>query len=85
MSYDRALGPAGSKTGVSYPDDVPETYAEVDDLTRYVGFGPAAAIETGIQRFMTGMASTTGCEGTQCSSVDRCSIKGIAFARCYER
>lgn len=33
------------------PGDVPATYANVDDLTRAVGFKPATSIETGIKRF----------------------------------
>ncbi|GGJ24923.1 NAD-dependent epimerase [Deinococcus roseus] len=32
--------------------DVPATYADVDDLTRDVGFKPATPIETGIQNFV---------------------------------
>ena len=32
--------------------DVPATYADVDDLTREVGFKPATSIETGIRRFV---------------------------------
>ncbi|MDT3687751.1 MAG: NAD-dependent epimerase [Pseudorhodoplanes sp.] len=33
------------------PGDVPETYADVDDLMRDVGFRPATSIEDGIRRF----------------------------------
>lgn len=32
--------------------DVPETFADVDDLTRDVGFRPSTPIETGVQRFV---------------------------------
>ena len=32
--------------------DVPETYADVEDLTRAVGFQPATSIEDGIRRFV---------------------------------
>lgn len=32
--------------------DVPETYADVDDLMRDVGFKPATSIETGIEQFV---------------------------------
>lgn len=32
--------------------DVPATYADVDDLTKDVGFKPATSIETGISRFV---------------------------------
>lgn len=34
------------------PGDVPATYADIDDLTRDVGFHPATPIETGIARFV---------------------------------
>ena len=34
------------------PGDVPETYADVSDLERAVGFRPATAIDEGIQRFV---------------------------------
>ena len=34
------------------PGDVPATFADVEDLTRDVGFRPATPIETGIQRFV---------------------------------
>jgi UDP-glucuronate 4-epimerase len=32
--------------------DVPETYADVDDLVRDVGFKPATTIEDGIGKFV---------------------------------
>jgi UDP-glucuronate 4-epimerase len=34
------------------PGDVPETYANVDDLTEVVGFKPNTPIEVGIERFV---------------------------------
>lgn len=34
------------------PGDVPATYADVDDLTRDVGFRPSTSIEFGIKRFV---------------------------------
>jgi UDP-glucuronate 4-epimerase len=34
------------------PGDVPETYADVEDLARDVGFTPATPIEDGIERFV---------------------------------
>jgi UDP-glucuronate 4-epimerase len=34
------------------PGDVPETYADIDDLMRDVGFRPATPIETGVERFV---------------------------------
>ena len=33
------------------PGDVPETYADVDDLMRDVGFRPSTPIEEGVRRF----------------------------------
>jgi len=34
------------------PGDVPETFADIDDLARAIGFRPATAIEEGIARFI---------------------------------
>jgi UDP-glucuronate 4-epimerase len=34
------------------PGDVPGTYADVDDLTRDVGFSPSTPIEVGLERFV---------------------------------
>ncbi|MDH3768506.1 MAG: NAD-dependent epimerase/dehydratase family protein, partial [Gammaproteobacteria bacterium] len=34
------------------PGDVPDTYADVDDLARDVGYRPSTPIETGIARFV---------------------------------
>jgi len=34
------------------PGDVPETYADVDDLINDVGFRPSTALEEGIQKFV---------------------------------
>jgi UDP-glucuronate 4-epimerase len=34
------------------PGDVPETYADIDDLIRDVGFRPSTPIETGVERFV---------------------------------
>ena len=34
------------------PGDVPATYADIEDLTRDVGFAPATPIEEGIARFV---------------------------------
>jgi len=34
------------------PGDVPETYADIDDLTRDVGFRPSTPIEAGVERFV---------------------------------
>ena len=34
------------------PGDVPETFADVDDLIRDVGFKPSTPIEEGVARFV---------------------------------
>ncbi len=34
------------------PGDVPETYADIDDLARDVGYRPATPIETGVRAFV---------------------------------
>lgn len=34
------------------PGDVPETFADIDDLVRNVGFRPAIPIEEGVRRFI---------------------------------
>ena len=34
------------------PGDVPATYADVDDLSRDVGFRPNTSVEEGISRFV---------------------------------
>lgn len=34
------------------PGDVPETFADIDDLVRDVGYRPATSIETGVGRFV---------------------------------
>ena len=34
------------------PGDVVATYADIDDLTKDVGFKPCTPIETGIERFV---------------------------------
>jgi len=42
------------------PGDVPETYADVDDLMRDVGFRPATPVETGIRNFVDWYRRYTG-------------------------
>ena len=42
------------------PGDVPETYADVDDLMRDVGFRPSTPIETGIRNFVDWYRAYTG-------------------------
>ena len=34
------------------PGDVPDTYADTDDLTRDVGYKPDTSVEDGIARFV---------------------------------
>ncbi|MBS1259454.1 MAG: UDP-N-acetylglucosamine 4-epimerase [Candidatus Scalindua arabica] len=47
------LGKKAKKNLLSIqPGDVPETYADVDDLAEDVGFKPATPIEEGIKRFV---------------------------------
>jgi len=50
---EKALGKRAEKTLMPLqPGDVPATYADIDDLTRAVGFKPATPIEVGISRFV---------------------------------
>lgn len=50
---EKALGRKAEKTLMPLqPGDVPATYADIDDLTRDVGFTPATPIEEGIPRFV---------------------------------
>jgi UDP-glucuronate 4-epimerase len=42
------------------PGDVPETYADVDDLMRDVGFRPSTPVETGIRNFIEWYRQYTG-------------------------
>jgi len=47
------LGKEAEKEYLSMqPGDVKETFADVDDLMRDVGFKPATSIETGIKNFV---------------------------------
>jgi len=34
------------------PDDVPETYADIDDLVRDFGLSPKTPLETGLANFV---------------------------------
>ena len=53
QTLEQALGIAAVKNYLPMqPGDVPATYADVDDLTRDVGFRPSTPIEVGIQRFV---------------------------------
>lgn len=50
---EQALGKkAEKKLMPMQPGDVPATYADIDDLSRDVGFAPATPIEEGIPRFV---------------------------------
>ena len=53
QTLEAALGKKAEKRMLPMqPGDVPETYADVDDLMRDVGFRPATPITTGIARFV---------------------------------
>lgn len=50
---ERALGKKADKKPMPMqPGDVPATYADIDNLTRDVGFKPTTPIEVGIPRFV---------------------------------
>jgi UDP-glucuronate 4-epimerase len=50
---ERATGRAAAKNFLPMqPGDVPATYADVDDLTRDVGFAPSTPIEEGVEKFV---------------------------------
>jgi UDP-glucuronate 4-epimerase len=50
---ERCLGRTAEKRMLPMqPGDVPETFADVDDLARDVGFAPSTPIEVGIERFV---------------------------------
>ncbi len=50
---EKAIGKKAEKKLMPLqPGDVPATYADVDDLTRDVGFKPSTPIEVGIPRFV---------------------------------
>jgi UDP-glucuronate 4-epimerase len=52
-TLERCLGKTAIKNLLPIqPGDVPETYADVDDLMRDVGFRPSTTIEDGIARFV---------------------------------
>lgn len=52
-TLERCLGKEAEKNMLPMqPGDVPETYADVDDLMRDVDFKPATPIETGIANFV---------------------------------
>ncbi|HVV63250.1 MAG TPA: NAD-dependent epimerase/dehydratase family protein, partial [Pseudolabrys sp.] len=50
---ERAIGKTAKRELMPMqPGDVPETYADVDDLMAAVGFRPSTPIATGIERFI---------------------------------
>ena len=52
-AIEKVLGKEAKKEFLDLqPGDVPETYADVDDLIKDVGFKPSTPIETGIKRFI---------------------------------
>jgi UDP-glucuronate 4-epimerase len=52
-TLERCLGKTAVKNFLPMqPGDVPATYADVDDLTRDVGFKPSTPIEVGVERFV---------------------------------
>ena len=52
-TLERSLGITARKNFLPMqPGDVPATFADVDDLTRDVGFRPSTPIETGVERFV---------------------------------
>lgn len=52
-TLEKALGNTAEKNLLPIqPGDVPATYADVDDLTRDVGFKPSTSIEDGVGRFV---------------------------------
>ncbi|MGE4545854.1 MAG: NAD-dependent epimerase [Pedobacter sp.] len=53
QTLETALGKTAEKNLLPIqPGDVPATYADVDDLTRDVGFKPSTSIEDGVGRFV---------------------------------
>ena len=52
-TLEKALGKTAEKEMLPIqPGDVPQTYADVDDLMQVVGFKPATSIEDGVERFV---------------------------------
>jgi len=52
-TIEKCLGNEAKKNFLPMqPGDVPETYADIDDLMQAVGFKPATPIDEGIRRFV---------------------------------
>jgi UDP-glucuronate 4-epimerase len=50
---EEALGKKAIKNFLPLqPGDVPETFADIDDLVRDVGYRPATPVEVGVRRFV---------------------------------
>jgi UDP-glucuronate 4-epimerase len=50
---EQALGRKAEKNLLPLqPGDVPDTYADVDDLARDVGYRPTTPVEVGVKRFV---------------------------------
>ena len=51
--FERELGRTATKEFLPMqPGDVRETYADIEDLAREIGFRPKTSIEDGIRRFV---------------------------------
>jgi UDP-glucuronate 4-epimerase len=62
-ALESALGKKAKKEYLPLqPGDVPETYADVDDLFQVIGYRPKASIEEGIARFVDWYKSFYGVE-----------------------
>ncbi|MEE8397851.1 MAG: NAD-dependent epimerase [Desulfobacterales bacterium] len=61
-AIETALGRKAKKKYMDLqPGDVPETYADIDDLTRDVGFTPRTSIDEGIRQFVEWYRSYYDC------------------------
>jgi UDP-glucuronate 4-epimerase len=61
-TLEKCLGTEAKKNLLPMqPGDVPETYANVDDLARDAGFQPRTPIEEGVGRFVAWFREYHGC------------------------
>ena len=84
-TLEQALGRKARKELLPMqPGDVPATYADVEDLTRDVGFTPATPIEDGIARLRArGIGSSTGFRTWRASEcLPRACPEDPAFSTC---
>ena len=57
---EKAVGKKANKNFLPMqPGDVPETFADVDELVAEIGFQPKTPIEEGVRRFVTGTRNST--------------------------